>query len=66
MAETMIGVSGAYINVDETYSGTMKGMKRRAKFYCATISAVNAVNTICGSVIDQWLLSKGTHLTGKA
>jgi len=50
MTETTIGVSGAYLNLDETYSGAMNGIRRRAKLYCTTIFAVNSFR---GTVIDQ-------------
>lgn len=51
----MIAISRAYININETYSGAMKGMRRRTKFNCGIIFAVN---TFGGSVIDQRLVWK--------
>jgi hypothetical protein len=53
MAETMVGVSGAYINIDETYSGTMKGMKCRTTHFVAT----SLINGFYG----RGLIRQGMH-----
>jgi hypothetical protein len=63
MTETMIGVSGAYINIDETYSGAMKGMRRRTKLYCAPY--LQSTHFVAVSLIngfyERGLVRQGKH-----